>query len=134
MIRVFVVDDSAFARRAITRVLAADPGIKVVGEAASGTEALVRVPPARPDVVTLDIAMPGMDGLTALRSLLARDPGLRVLMLSAHTRDGAEATLEALAAGAVDFVDKSRFGLMEFEGLGRERTTTFRPFCFSAAT
>lgn len=120
MIRVFVVDDSAFARRAITRVLAADPGIKVVGEAASGTEALVRVPPARPDVVTLDIAMPGMDGLTALRSLLARDPGLRVLMLSAHTRDGAEATLEALAAGAVDFVDKSRFGLMEFEGLGRE--------------
>ena len=120
MIRVFVVDDSAFARRAITRVLAADPGIKVVGEAASGTEALLRVPAARPDVVTLDIAMPGMDGLTALRSLLARDPGLRVLMLSAHTRDGAEATLEALAAGAVDFVDKSRFGLMEFEGLGRE--------------
>jgi len=71
VIRVFVVDDSAFARRAITRVLAADPGIKVVGEAASGTEALVRVPPARPDVVTLDIAMPGMDGLTALRSLMA---------------------------------------------------------------
>lgn len=120
MIRVFVVDDSAFARRAITRVLAADPGIKVVGEAASGTEALLRVPAARPDVVTLDIAMPGMDGLTALRSLLARDPGLRVLMLSVHTREGAEATLEALATGAVDFVDKSRFGLMEFEGLGRE--------------
>ena len=120
MIRVFVVDDSAFARRAITRVLAADPGIKVVGEAASGTDALAGVPAARPDIVTLDIAMPGMDGLTALRSLLARDPGLRVLMLSAHTREGAEATLEALAAGAVDFVDKSRFGLMEFEGLGRE--------------
>jgi two-component system chemotaxis response regulator CheB len=120
VIRVFVVDDSAFARRAITRVLGADPGIKVVGEAASGTEALVRVPAARPDVVTLDIAMPGMDGLTALRSLLARDPGLRVLMLSVHTREGAEATIEALGAGAVDFVDKSRFGLMEFEGLGRE--------------
>jgi two-component system chemotaxis response regulator CheB len=120
VIRVFVVDDSAFARRAITRVLAADPGIKVVGEAASGTEALLGVPAARPDIVTLDIAMPGMDGLTALRSLLARDPGLRILMLSVHTRAGAEATLEALATGAVDFVDKSRFGLMEFEGLGRE--------------
>lgn len=120
MIRVFVVDDSAFARRAITRVLAADAGIKVVGEAASGAEALVRVPAARPDVVTLDLAMPGMDGLAALRGLLARDPGLRVLMLSMHTREGAETTLEALAAGAVDFVDKSRFGLMEFEGLGRE--------------
>jgi two-component system chemotaxis response regulator CheB len=120
MIRVFVVDDSAFARRAISRVLGADPGIKVVGEAANGTEALVRVPPTHPDIVTLDLAMPGMDGLATLRALLARDPGLRVLMLSVHTRDGAEATLEALAAGAVDFVDKSRFGLMEFDGLGRE--------------
>ena len=120
MIRVFVVDDSAFARRAISRVLGADPGIKVVGEAANGTEALIRVPPTHPDIVTLDLAMPGMDGLATLRALLARDPGLRVLMLSVHTRDGAEATLEALAAGAVDFVDKSRFGLMEFDGLGRE--------------
>jgi len=120
MIRVVVVDDSAFARRAIARVLEADPGIKVVGEAANGTEALERVPAARPDVVTLDLAMPGMDGLTALRGLMARDPGLRVLMLSVHTQEGAEATLEALAAGAVDFVDKSRFGMMEFEGLGRE--------------
>ena len=120
MIRVFVVDDSAFARRAIARVLGADPGIKVVGEAANGAEALLRVPAARPDVVTLDLAMPGMDGLTALRALVGRDPGLRVLMLSVHTQEGAEATLEALAAGAVDFVDKSRFGMMEFEGLGRE--------------
>ncbi len=120
MIRVFVVDDSAFARRAITRVLGADPGIKVVGEAANGAEALTRVPTARPDVITLDLAMPGMDGLTALRALVARDPGVRVLMLSVHTQEGAEATLEALAAGAVDFVDKSRFGLMEFDGLGRE--------------
>lgn len=120
MIRVFVVDDSAFARRAIARVLGADPGIKVVGEAANGADALLRVPAARPDVVTLDLAMPGMDGLTALRALVARDPGLRVLMLSVHTQEGAEATLEALAAGAVDFVDKSRFGMMEFEGLGRE--------------
>jgi two-component system, chemotaxis family, protein-glutamate methylesterase/glutaminase len=120
VIRVFVVDDSTFARRSIARVLGADPGIKVVGEAASGTEALVRVPAASPDVVTLDLAMPGMDGLATLRGLLARDPALRVLMLSMHTREGAEATLEALAAGAVDFVDKSRFGMMEFDGLGRE--------------
>ena len=120
MIRVFVVDDSAFARRAITRVLRAEPAITVVGEAASGPEALLRVPSAHPDLVTLDLDMPGMNGLTVLRAMLGRDPGLRVLMLSAHTRDGAEATVEALAAGAVDFLDKSRFGLMEFEGLGRE--------------
>jgi two-component system, chemotaxis family, protein-glutamate methylesterase/glutaminase len=120
VIRVFVVDDSGFARRAITRVLRAEPAITVVGEAASGPEALLRVPSAHPDLVTLDLDMPGMNGLTVLRAMLGRDPGLRVLMLSAHTRDGAEATVEALAAGAVDFLDKSRFGLMEFEGLGRE--------------
>jgi two-component system chemotaxis response regulator CheB len=120
VIRVFVVDDSAFARRAIARVLGADPAIAVVGEAAGGAEALLRIPLARPDLVTLDLDMPGMNGLTVLRAVLGRDPGLRVLMLSAHTREGAEATVEALAAGAVDFVDKSRFGLMEFDGLGRE--------------
>ncbi len=120
MIRVFVVDDSAFARRATTRVLAADPGVQVVGEAAGGAEALARIPALRPDVVTLDLDMPGMNGLVVLRALLARDPALRVVMLSAHTQEGAEATLEALAVGAADFLDKSRFGLMDLEGFGRE--------------
>ncbi|MGH7631287.1 MAG: chemotaxis-specific protein-glutamate methyltransferase CheB [Gemmatimonadales bacterium] len=120
MIRVFVVDDSAFARRATTRVLAADPGVRVVGEAASGAEALARIPAARPDVVTLDLEMPKMNGLVVLRALLARDPGLRVVMLSAHTQEGAEATLEALAAGASDFLDKSRYGLMDLESFGRD--------------
>jgi len=120
VIRVFVVDDSAFVRKALRRVLAADPAIAVVGEAASGAEALARIPAAEPDVVTLDLAMPGPNGLAVLRTLLRERPGLRVLMLSAHTREGAEATLEALAAGAVDFVDKSRFGLMDLDALGRE--------------
>ena len=120
MIRVFVVDDSAFARRATARVLAVDPELRVVGEAAGGTEALARIPEARPDVVTLDLAMPGMNGLAVLRALLARNPALRVVMLSAHTQEGAEATLEALAAGAADFLDKTRFGLMDLEGFGRE--------------
>jgi two-component system chemotaxis response regulator CheB len=120
MIGVFVVDDSAFARRATTRVLAADPGIRIVGEAASGADALAQIPAAEPDVVTLDLDMPGMNGLVVLRALLARDPELRVIMLSAHTREGAEATLEALASGAADFIDKSRYGLMDLEGFGRE--------------
>jgi two-component system chemotaxis response regulator CheB len=120
MIRVFVVDDSAFARRAATKVLAAEPGVCVVGEAASGPEALARIPDARPDVVTLDLDMPGMNGLVVLRSLLARHPGLRVIMLSAHTQEGAESTLEALAAGAADFIDKSRFAFMDLDGFGRE--------------
>ena len=120
MIRVFVVDDSAFARRATAKVLALDPNLRVVGEAAGGVEALARIPEAAPDVVTLDLDMPGMNGLAVLRSLLARDPGLRVIMLSAHTQEGAEATLEALSAGAADFLDKTRFGLLDLEGLGRE--------------
>ena len=120
MIRVFVVDDSAFARRATARVLQADTGLEVVGEAANGEEALARIPTARPDVVTLDLDMPGMNGLVVLRSLLASDPMLRVIMLSAHTQEGAEATLEALAGGAADFLDKSRFGLMDLDGFGRE--------------
>jgi two-component system chemotaxis response regulator CheB len=120
MIRVFVVDDSAFARRATTRVLSADPEVQIVGEAASGADALARIPEAQPDVVTLDLDMPGMNGLVVLRALLARNPALRVVMLSAHTREGAEATLEALAAGALDFIDKSRYGLMDLEGFGRE--------------
>jgi two-component system chemotaxis response regulator CheB len=120
MTRVFVVDDSAFARRATTRVLVNDPGLQVVGEAANGAEALARIPAVRPDVVTLDLDMPGMNGLVVLKALLARDPALRVIMLSAHTKEGAEATLEALEAGAADFLDKSRYGLMDLEGFGRE--------------
>jgi two-component system chemotaxis response regulator CheB len=120
VIRVFVVDDSAFARRATAKVLALDPELRVVGEATGGLAALAAIPEAAPDVVTLDLDMPGMNGLAVLRTLLARDPGLRVIMLSAHTQEGAEATLEALSAGAADFLDKSRFGLMDLEGLGRE--------------
>jgi two-component system chemotaxis response regulator CheB len=120
MIRLFVVDDSPFVRKALTRVLASDPEIRVVGTAASGVEALGRIPEAEPDVVTLDIAMHGMDGLSVLRSLLAWRPSLRVIMLSAHTSEGAAATLEALALGAADFVDKSRLDLMDLEAVRRE--------------
>ena len=120
MLRVFVVDDSAFVRRALTRVLDVQSGFRVVGEAANGTEALARIPAVDPDLVTLDLAMPGLDGLQTLRGLLRWKPGLKVLMLSAHTREGAEATVEALAAGAVDFIDKSTFNVMDLESLRRE--------------
>ena len=120
MIRVFVVDDSAFVRRALTRVLATQPGFKVVGTAESGAEALSKVPAADPDFVTLDVDMPGMDGLQVLPALLRWKPTLRVVMLSAHTREGATATVSALAAGAVDFIDKSAFNVMDLEFLRRE--------------
>jgi two-component system, chemotaxis family, protein-glutamate methylesterase/glutaminase len=118
--RIFIVDDSAFVRRALTRVLAGEPGFRVVGEAGSGPEALARIPAADPDFVTLDVAMPGMDGLQLLPALLRWKPSLRVLMLSAHTREGATATLAALDAGAVDFIDKSALNVMDLELLRRE--------------
>ncbi len=120
MIRVFVVDDSTFVRKAIVKVLHRDPGLRVVGEAASGADALRTIAEINPDVVTLDLAMPGLDGLQALRGLLAWRPDLPVLMLSAHTHEGAAATLEALAIGAVDFVDKSAFSLLDLDSLGRQ--------------
>ncbi len=120
MIRVFVVDDSAFVRRAVGRVLSGEPRVRLVGEAASGAEALARIPDAAPDLVTLDLELPDTDGLDLLRALLRRRPTLRVLMLSAHTRDGAEATMEALEAGAVDFIDKSGFSLIDLERLRGE--------------
>ncbi len=120
MIRVFVVDDSAFVRRALTRVLATQPGFKVVGAAESGAEALAKVPAADPDFETLEVEMPGMDGLRLLPALLRWKPSLRVVMLSAHTRQGADATVAALAAGAVDFIDKSAFNVMDLEVLRRE--------------
>ncbi|HEX6105490.1 MAG TPA: chemotaxis response regulator protein-glutamate methylesterase [Gemmatimonadales bacterium] len=120
MVRVFVVDDSAFVRRALARILDGQPGLRVVGEAANGPEALDRIPRVDPDLVTLDVAMPGLDGLQVLRGLLRWKPELKVLMLSAHTRLGAEATVEALAAGAVDFIDKSAFNVMDLETLQRE--------------
>lgn len=120
MIRVFVVDDSPFVRKALRRVLSADGGIQVVGEATTGEEALALIPDADPHVVTLDVEMQGISGLDVLRQLLLWRPGLRVLMLSAHTRDGAAATLDALAAGAADFIDKQSLNLMDLERLGRE--------------
>ncbi|MEO8139003.1 MAG: chemotaxis response regulator protein-glutamate methylesterase [Gemmatimonadota bacterium] len=120
MIKVFVVDDSPFVRKALRRVLSADPEITVVGEAATGAEAVVRIPEVEPDVVTLDIEMQGLNGLQVLRQLLAWRPGLRIIMLSAHTQAGAEATVEALALGAADFIDKQTINLMDLERLGRE--------------
>lgn len=120
MIRVFVVDDSPFVRKALRRVLTADREIQVVGEAATGEEALSLIPDADPHVVTLDVEMQGISGLDVLRQLLLWRPGLRVLMLSAHTREGAGATLEALAAGAADFIDKQSLNLMDLDRLGRE--------------
>ena len=104
-IRVLVVDDSAFMRKALSMMLLKDPEIEVVGTARNGEDGLEKIRQLRPDVVTLDIEMPRMDGLTALKIIMKEMP-LPVLMVSSLTTEGAESTLEALDIGAVDFIPK----------------------------
>lgn len=105
MIRVLVVDDSAFMRKAIEIILQKDPEIKVVGQAGSGLEALDLIGKLDPDVITMDVEMPRMDGITAVREIMSRCPK-PVLMISSVTTQGAETTLRALEAGAMDFISK----------------------------
>jgi two-component system, chemotaxis family, protein-glutamate methylesterase/glutaminase len=121
-IRVLVVDDSSFVQKALLRIFDADPEIEVAGVAGSGKEAVEKVLLLKPDVLTLDINMPGMDGLETLRLIMERNP-MPVLMLSQFTSEGAELTLKALESGALDFVDKSSTGIMDFLDLAREITT-----------
>ncbi|WP_435063436.1 protein-glutamate methylesterase/protein-glutamine glutaminase [Halobaculum sp. EA56] len=102
--RTVVVDDSRFMRGLITDILESG-GVEVVGEAEDGREALSVVAEADPDVVTMDVEMPGMDGIEAVERLMAEDP-TPTLMLSAYTAEGAEETFAALDAGAVDFFAK----------------------------
>jgi len=104
-VRVLIVDDSSFFRRRIREILAADPGIEVIGEATNGREGVDQVVRLRPDVVTMDIEMPELDGISAVREIMRRRP-TPVLMFSSLTFDGAKATLDALDAGAVDFLPK----------------------------
>jgi two-component system chemotaxis response regulator CheB len=104
-IRVLVVDDSLFLRRTLPRLLEADPEIEVIGTAENGQEAIQMVKDLQPDVVTLDILMPVMDGLTALKHIMRENP-VPVLIVSSVTQKGATTTLEALSLGAVDFVTK----------------------------
>src|SRR5690606_38744551 len=103
--RVIVIDDSAFMRCAITRMLTSAPDIEVIGTARNGREGLEMVQRLRPDVVTLDIEMPEMDGLTAL-SRIMRDCPTQVIMLSSLTTEGSHAALRALCLGAADVLAK----------------------------
>ena len=104
-IRVLVVDDSALMRKLIPSVLARDPSIEVVGTAMDGAFALKKIEELHPDVVTLDLEMPRMDGMETLRLIMRRAP-MPVVLFSTHSKEGGYATLKALALGAIDFVQK----------------------------
>lgn len=104
-IGVLIVDDSAFMRTALSRMIAVDPDLRVLGTAANGTEALQKVVTLNPDVVTLDVQMPGLDGLDTLRGIMAQSPR-PVIMVSSLTVKDAETTFSALEAGAFDYVPK----------------------------
>lgn len=104
-IRAVVIDDSAFMRKSISLMLESDGCIKVLGTARDGEEGYKLVRRLNPDIVTLDIEMPKMDGLTALKKIM-QDCPTSVIMISSITTEGAEATLKALELGAVDFIPK----------------------------
>ena len=100
-----IVDDSAFMRKSISIMLESDPDIKVIGQARDGLEGYEMVKSLKPDIVTLDIEMPKMDGITALKKIM-NDCPTSVLMVSSLTTEGADITIKALEYGAVDFIPK----------------------------
>ncbi|HUK23311.1 MAG TPA: chemotaxis response regulator protein-glutamate methylesterase [Terriglobales bacterium] len=107
LIRVLVADDSAFMRTAITRMIESDPGMRVASTAQTGQEALDKIAALQPDVVTLDVEMPGLNGLETLKRIM-KDSPRPVIMVSSLTQEGAETTLEALGIGAFDYVPKQQ--------------------------
>jgi two-component system chemotaxis response regulator CheB len=104
-VRVLIVDDSAFMRTSLSRMIGSEPDFEVVGTAANGTIALEKIESLDPEVVTLDVAMPGLDGLATLRCIMSRFPR-PVIMVSGATDKDSESTVDALSAGAFDYVPK----------------------------
>ena len=111
-VKVLVVDDSSFFRRRVSEILEQDKDIEVIGFAVNGREAVDKTSQLRPDVITMDVEMPVLDGISAVKEIMAANP-TPILMFSSLTRDGATATLDALDAGALDFLPK------KFEDIAR---------------
>src|ERR1039457_1207151 len=118
--RVLVVDDEAFFRRAISEALSGLPGVEVVGTATNGKVALSRLASLRPDLMTLDVEMPEMNGLETLEAMRNSGADTSVIMLSSRTVRGGEMTIRALESGAFDFITKPEGGSQK-ENLARLR-------------
>ena len=118
-IQVLVVDDSAFMRRAILRMLEREDDIAVVDTASSGEEAIEKAVRLRPDVITMDVEMPGMGGLNAVKEIISRRQ-IPIIMVSSLTREGAETTLKALELGACDFIPKPDSAYMDILKVARD--------------
>jgi two-component system chemotaxis response regulator CheB len=116
-IRVLVVDDSVMMRRMIARIFENEPSIELVGKACDGFDALEKIEQLKPNLITLDVEMPGMDGLKTLREIMDRYSNVRVIMLSSLTEQGAQTTIDALMHGASDYVTKPTNGGYEQMGL-----------------
>lgn len=106
MVKILIVDDSAFMRNALSNMLSSDPEIVIAGTARDGREAIDKISVLRPDIVTMDVEMPRMDGISALRHIMETNP-VPVIMISSITTEGAKVTLDALDLGAVDFIPKN---------------------------
>ncbi|WP_111976671.1 protein-glutamate methylesterase/protein-glutamine glutaminase [Algibacillus agarilyticus] len=113
-IKVLVVDDSSFFRRRVSEIIEQDSELSVVGTAKDGKEAIEQALTLQPDVITMDVEMPVLDGISAVREIMSKQP-TAILMFSSLTHDGAKATLDALDAGALDFLPK------KFEDIARNR-------------
>jgi len=120
-LRVLIVDDSVVIRRIVTDIISGDPDLEVAGVAANGRIALDRIPQVNPDIITLDVEMPEMDGLQMLKELRKSYPRLPVIMFSTVTERGATATIDALSLGASDYVTKPANVGKLGEGMARVR-------------